>query len=149
MAKDHSCWLHKLATLRIDRASGNPAPHKPLLLLAILDMAGRGEIKSPELLLSPDLAFRFSVFWSVVSDRRTQPPDIRMPFHHLKTSGIWEPLMADGNPSPDKNLQPGYASTPRISTAWPIPSFAKTPSESSYTQNHTSCPRNASPCAAW
>jgi putative restriction endonuclease len=104
MVKDQSYWLHKLATLKVDRARGDPAPHKPLLLLAVLDMAERGELTGLELPLSPDLAFRFSVYWSVVAERRKQRPDVRLPFHHLKTSGIWQPLMPDGKPSPDKRL---------------------------------------------
>ena len=104
MVKDQSYWLHKLATLKVDRARGDPAPHKPLLLLAVLEMAERGEVTGPELPLSPDLAFRFSVYWSVVAERRKQRPDVRLPFHHLKTSGIWQPLMPDGKPSPDKRL---------------------------------------------
>ena len=104
MIKDQPYWLQKLATLRIDRARGNPAPHKPLLLLAILEMVENGEITSRELSLSPDLAFRFSVFWSVVARRRKQPPEVRLPFHHLESSGIWQPLTADGKPSPDKKM---------------------------------------------
>lgn len=102
--KDQTYWFQKLATLRIDRARDNPAPHKPLLLLVILEMVEKGEITSRELSLSPDLAFRFSVFWSVVARRRKQPPDVRLPFHHLESSGIWQPLTADGQPSPDKNM---------------------------------------------
>jgi hypothetical protein len=31
---DH--WLGRLSKLRVDRASGDPAPHKPLLLLVVL-----------------------------------------------------------------------------------------------------------------
>jgi putative restriction endonuclease len=104
MIKDQPYWLQKLATLRIDRARGNPAPHKPLLLLVILEMVEKGEITSRELFLSPDLAFRFSVFWSVVARRRKQPPEVRLPFHHLESSGIWQPLTADGQPSPDKKM---------------------------------------------
>jgi putative restriction endonuclease len=104
MIKDQQYWLHKLATLRIDRARGNPAPHKPLLLLVIMEMAEKGEIQSHEVNLSPDLAFRFSVFWSVVAQRRKQSPEVRLPFHHLGSSGMWQPLMADGKPSPDKKL---------------------------------------------
>lgn len=42
MTKDQSYWLHKLATLKIDRARGDPGPHKPFLLLVILEMADRG-----------------------------------------------------------------------------------------------------------
>ena len=104
MIKDQQYWLHKLATLRIDRARGNPAPHKPLLLLVILEMAERGEISTREIELSPDLAFRFSVSWSVVAQRRKQFPEVRLPFHHLGSSGIWQPLTAEGKPSPDKKL---------------------------------------------
>ena len=104
MIKNQQYWLHKLATLRIDRARGNPAPHKPLLLLVIIEMAERDEIASSEVILSPNLAFRFSVFWSVVAQRRKQLPEVRLPFHHLGSSGIWQPLAADGKPSPDKKL---------------------------------------------
>ncbi len=69
-----------------------------------MEMAEKGELTSREVTLSPDLAFRFSVFWSVVASRRNQPPEVRLPFHHLESSGIWQPLMADGKPSPDKKL---------------------------------------------
>jgi putative restriction endonuclease len=102
--KDQKYWLHKLSTLRIDRAHGNPAPHKPLLLLVIIEMAENGEIGSREIQLSPDLAFRFSMFWSVVAQRRKQPPEVRLPFHHLGSSGIWQSVTADGKPSLDKKM---------------------------------------------
>jgi putative restriction endonuclease len=102
MVKDQKYWLNKLATLRIDQARGNPAPHKPLLLLVIIEMAGKGEIPTPEVPLSPDLAFRFSVYWSIVAHRRKQSPDVRLPFHHLGSSGIWEPLTEENKPSPEK-----------------------------------------------
>ena len=104
MVKDQSYWLHKLATLKVDRARGDPAPHKPLLLLVVLEMAERGEIISPELALSADLAFRFSAFNSVIVDRHRPPLSLRMPFHHLATSGIWQPLTTDSKASPDRKL---------------------------------------------
>ncbi len=104
MVKGQQYWLHKLATLRIDRARGNPAPHKPILLLVIIEMAERGEIKDRDIVLSPDIAFRFSAYWSIVAARRTQRPEVRLPFHHLGSSGVWQPLMPDGKPSPDKKL---------------------------------------------
>jgi putative restriction endonuclease len=104
MDKDCNYWLHKLSNLRVDRARGDPAPHKPLLLLVILEMADKGEVTSREISLSADLAFRFSVFWSVVAQRRRQHPEVRLPFHHLGSSGMWVPLTADGNPSPNRVL---------------------------------------------
>jgi putative restriction endonuclease len=104
MVKDCAYWLHKIETLRIDRARGDPAPHKPLLLLVILDMADNGDVRNPEIALSADLAFRFSVFWSVVAQRRKQPPEVRLPFHHIGSSGMWVPLMANGELSPNRML---------------------------------------------
>lgn len=113
MDHDQAYWLHKLATLKIARNGGDPAPHKPLLLLAIIDMADHGQLgRGDELPLTPDLAFRFSVYWSVVVGRRKARPDVRLPFHHLKTSGIWQALMADGSPSPDSSLTKKIRFTP-------------------------------------
>ena len=62
-------WLGKLARLKVDKARGDPAPHKPLLLLAFGDI----------LALTPELAFRFCTYWSIVAHRRTQAPDVRYP----------------------------------------------------------------------
>jgi len=67
-------------------------------------MAEKSEIPSREVALSPDLAFRFSVFWSVVAKRRKQAPEVRLPFHHFGSSGIWQPLTLEGKPSPDRIL---------------------------------------------
>jgi len=73
-------WLGKFANLRFDRASGDPAPHKPLLLLVVLEMAEQGLLPNEILPLTPELAFRFCTWWSVVASRRKQRPDIRFPF---------------------------------------------------------------------
>jgi putative restriction endonuclease len=80
-------WLGRLARLRVDRASGDPAPHKPLLLLAVIDFAERGEIGGEKLPLTPELAFQFYTNWSIVAHRRTQRPDVRLPFHYLRSDG--------------------------------------------------------------
>jgi len=90
--------LKKLANLRVDRSKG-VAPHKPLLLLVVLELAKSGQLSDSILTLTPDLAFRFSVYWSIVAHRRTQPPDVRLPFHHLHSSKLWTPIAADGSES--------------------------------------------------
>jgi putative restriction endonuclease len=95
-------WLAKLAKLRHDKAGGDPAPHKPLLLLVILELAEQGLLPDYQLPLSPELAFRFCTYWGIVAHRRKQRPDVRYPFHHLKTARVWVPLGADGRPSPDR-----------------------------------------------
>lgn len=101
-------WLAKLAKLKVDRARGDPAPHKPLLLLVILDLAESGQFPPMPLPLTPELAFRFCTYWSVVARRRRQRPDVRYPFYHLKSDGFWTPLGEDGKPATDRR-QTRYA----------------------------------------
>lgn len=97
-------WLDRIARLNVDRASGDAAPHKPLLLLVLLEMAEQGCLPEDPVALTPELAFRFLTFWSVVAHRRTQPANVRLPFHHLQTDGFWTALGEDGNKSPHRSL---------------------------------------------
>jgi putative restriction endonuclease len=101
---DADLWLSKIANLRLDRARGDPAPHKPLLLLAILDLAEQGDLPADVLPLSPELAFRFLAYWTVVAARRTARPDVRLPFHHLQSDSLWMSCDETGRPSPDRRL---------------------------------------------
>jgi putative restriction endonuclease len=94
-------WLARIAKLRVYKASGGPAPHKPLLLLVILEMAEQGLLSESLLPLTPELAYRFYSYWNVVAHRRNQRPDVRFPFHHLQSDGFWSALGEDGKPSPD------------------------------------------------
>ncbi len=94
------CWLN---TLR-DLAPPDEAPHRPLLLLTVLKAAERdGEL--PEvMLLSPELVYQFKLFEHIVAHRRKQKLDIRMPFHHLKSSGVWTPLDKHGESSKHRSV---------------------------------------------
>lgn len=76
-------WLSKFSKLRVDRARGDPAPHKPLLLLALCDLAEQGALPHGTLPLSPELAFRFYTYWTIVAGRRHQRPDIVIPSRSL------------------------------------------------------------------
>jgi putative restriction endonuclease len=96
-------WLAKLAKLKID-LKGNPAPHKPLLLLVIVELAEEDLLPNGTLPLTPELAFRFCTYWGIVAHRRTQRPDVRYPFHHMQSGGFWKALGEDGRPSPDRRL---------------------------------------------
>ena len=53
-------WLHRFTVLRVDPDKGRGrAPHKPLLLLAVLDLLEAGQITDGWVTLSPDLVVRF------------------------------------------------------------------------------------------
>lgn len=102
MQRNH--WLDRLRTLNVYKAKHGKAPHKPLLLLVLLELAEIGQLNNGRIQLTPELAFRFSSLWPIVSHRRTQKPDVRMPFHHLGSDGFWNALMENGDSSPDKKL---------------------------------------------
>ncbi len=86
-----SCILRRLAHLNIDRAKG-VAPHKPLLLLCMLEIAEEGGLSEELMPVTGELAFRFASYWSVVAHRRPMRPDIKLPLFHMKTDDFWSPL---------------------------------------------------------
>jgi len=104
-------WLGKFASLKVDRARGDPAPHKPLLLLVVLELAEQGKLPREVLPLTPELAFQFCTYWSVAAHRRSQRPDVRYPFYHLKSDGFWSPLGENGKPTTER-FQVPYAALP-------------------------------------
>ena len=78
-------YIQKMGHLRIDRAHG-AAPHKPILLLAVIELIERGQTPENKIFLTPELAETFREYWLQVTDRR---PDITLPFFHLKSDGFW------------------------------------------------------------
>lgn len=80
------------------------APHKPLLLLTVIELAEEGALTDGWLHLSPELIYRFQSYWKVVVNRWTRRPDLRLPFHHLKSDGVWSPFTAEGKPSAHRSL---------------------------------------------
>lgn len=89
-------WLRRLTKLRVDRASKNPAPHKPLLLLAMLDQIEEGSITSNIVRLTPELAFRFLGYWEVVSSRGRSVGRVELPFFHLQSDGFLKHVSIPG-----------------------------------------------------
>lgn len=71
------------------------APHKPLLLLAVIDLFAQGVIRSNLIELTPDLGETFTLYWSCVvpADQRG---NIVLPFFHLKSDGFWHLIAQPG-----------------------------------------------------
>ena len=91
-------WLGKLTKLNPASGRGEctgKAPHKPLLLLCLLDMAEAGELTSRAFTRTPGLVLRFRSYGSLVTDRWPTRLDLRLPFFHLSTQGFWEALDAE------------------------------------------------------
>ncbi|RYD75161.1 MAG: hypothetical protein EOP84_18730, partial [Verrucomicrobiaceae bacterium] len=85
-------WLGRLT--RLNPAPGRAscrgkAPHKPLLLLALLDMAEAGELTSRAFTRTPGLVLRFRSYGAICSERWPNRLDVRLPFFHLSTQQFW------------------------------------------------------------
>jgi len=103
MSDTRNEWLDRLCTLNAAKtAARGVAPHKPLLLLCVMDMVEEGALLSPWLAYSPELFFRFQCYWEIVYDRQRNRPDMRLPFHHLGSDRIWTCYEDDRSPSRSK-----------------------------------------------
>ena len=78
-----SSWLGRLGNLNVSRSqSRGPAPHKPLMLLTVIDLLEAGEIGLEGLVVyDVRIVARFRDYWDLVLDRQRNSPDIPMPFH--------------------------------------------------------------------
>ncbi len=79
-------YLTRISKLRVDRARGKPAPHKPLLLLAVIDLIEQGAILKNKIEPSPQLVEAFLKYWNLLS---LEKPRIYLPFYHLKSDKFW------------------------------------------------------------
>jgi putative restriction endonuclease len=98
-----SSWLGRLGNLNVSRSqSRGPAPHKPLMLLTVIDLLEAGEIGLEGLVVyDVRIVARFRDYWDLVLDRQRNSPDIPMPFHALggESDRVWTRHTRDGAPS--------------------------------------------------
>jgi putative restriction endonuclease len=77
-----------VSRVRWSEVTLNGAPHKPLLLLSVLDLFEQGQVRSGLIELNPDLGELFTRYWT-----RIMPPDRRgnlaLPFFHLRGDSFW------------------------------------------------------------
>jgi len=88
-------YTYKFSNLRVNTAEGVNSPHKPCLLLAVIDLAEAGGLVENEIFYRPELTERFNDYFEVVR-REHDRPNIYMPFFHLKGDGFWHPQALDG-----------------------------------------------------
>ena len=94
--------LQQLARLRTDRGRDrypeityHRAPHKPFLLLSIMDLIAQGRISENLIEPSYELVDTFNTYWAAI-----MPPgsttSMVYPFSRLKTDGFWERIPKPG-----------------------------------------------------
>ena len=86
--------LHFFSRLRRDSKYGG-APHKPVLLLASLELVRKGKIRNNRIAITPELVLEFKSIWSrlVVTPHI---PNFALPFYHMKTEPFWKLVTYSG-----------------------------------------------------
>jgi len=81
-------WLERLYNLRRDKSGSHERPHKPALLLSIIDLLDHGVITGNEVPLSEELVAAFKRYFAAVR-RENDQPTIQNPFFHLCGDKFW------------------------------------------------------------
>lgn len=80
-------YSKKFQRVRVDRAHGI-APHKPILLLSVIEHIQKNIISENKIFLTPALIQTFLKYW-VYLGSPTHNPDISKPFFHMKSGKFW------------------------------------------------------------
>lgn len=83
-------YLKKLGHLNRAIIKGVKAPHKPILLLSVLESIAFGEIKENKIEITPLLVARFKDNWIRLVKTDIFKPNFALPFFHMKKEGFWE-----------------------------------------------------------
>lgn len=88
-------YIKSLSNLRSDTSRSRwtaatkfRAPHKPLLLLSVIDLITQGIIKTNFIEFTPDLGELFTSYWFRVMPT-DQRPNVVLPFFHLSSDIFW------------------------------------------------------------
>jgi putative restriction endonuclease len=98
-------WLGKLGNLHVARTKQRGlAPHKPLMLLTVIDLIESGDIPDGWVQFDVSLVSRFRDYWELVLERQRNQPDIPMPFHALggDRDQVWSRFTTGGELSASK-----------------------------------------------
>jgi putative restriction endonuclease len=84
-----SFYIKKFSTLKTAVIRGERAPHKPILLLAIIDGFEKSQIIENRIEITPELVASFKEHWSQLVSGNKFTPTFALPFYHLKSEKFW------------------------------------------------------------
>lgn len=78
-------------SLHTNVQKGKPAPHKALLLLAIIDLIEDGTIYNNRIFLSDELEATYKKLWKKLLGKSLLfTPDVYKPYYHMNHEPFWE-----------------------------------------------------------
>ena len=88
-------WLERLYDLRRDKRGSHERPHKPVLILSLIDLLDRKIVTENLFPLSEELVATFKRYFAVVKKEDDQPT-IQNPFFHLCGDKFWQLVPVPG-----------------------------------------------------
>ena len=85
--KDIHFYSRAFSRLRVSRSRGI-APHKPILLLSVIELIEQEMINQNKFSLSAELIASFLKYWSKLGTE-SHRSDIALPFFHMQSEGFW------------------------------------------------------------
>lgn len=100
MLSDLPRYRDAFAELRVGRDNCHDKPHKPAMLLAVMDLIESGRIRTNRIAYDPELLERFKAYFDLVrTDQDTLTPIL--PFFYLRGDRFW-------HHHPHANQEPAY-----------------------------------------
>jgi len=92
--KDLKYYCQKFSRLKVDKSRGI-APHKPIMLLSVIEQFEQRKITVNQIYPSASLIATFSKYWSYLDSEKHQDSSY-LPFFYLKSDGFWHPKIKLG-----------------------------------------------------
>lgn len=80
-------YIKQFGRLHRAKVKGLSAPHKPVLLLSVIDEIENGNISENKIYITPDLVAAFKQNWALLVDSKIFVPNFSLPFFHLDNKG--------------------------------------------------------------
>ena len=88
MTKTIEHYVNAFSRLNVNRSRGRTSPHKPVMLLAVLELAESGLLPENRICYTPQLLERFRAYFEVVQ-QQGDACNPYFPFFHLKSERFW------------------------------------------------------------
>lgn len=83
-------YIEAFSHLHTAKVKGNKAPHKAVLLLAVIDLVEEGAIAVPRIELTDQLEHKFNAIWHrYLGTSAIFSPDIAKPYFHMQHESFW------------------------------------------------------------